>query len=472
VAQNPRAVTPRNPAIVLSTLLLCAAACADAPAGSAAPPPDAATSSDPFGDLDDDPSAHPSGDRAVVPELSAPPLRERPRGSLVTTCDARGLACAHRLRGIDVEASAAALTAANDALHALAALRLPRPPGDGGRGGDGRLDLYLDPSVTSADAYIEPGSSSPGWDRAPVFIVSPAVGAGCVERQQIASAIGKAVLLGTDAAIEPNALAMLGNYLGVLAIPCGIAELEAIDTAQRAPERTFTGERGSSDAASFLFPWFLEDRYGTGEPGKLTVALAAISGQRTKLGAPLIDEPDVLDALRVTQHQNGGSIADTLLDFAVARAFLGDRSDEAHMLDVAKYGALGRVRFDWSVPHASLPRTLKPLRPIEPLGATYLYVDLKGVAETAELTFVADWEAPAAFRWALVRLDAAGSELGRKELFPVLGSTHVEATVRDLRDAVALLIVGINEGQSRRDAPFDPGKLREPERSYLVTLYP
>jgi len=380
--------------------------------------------------------------------------------------------CAHRLPGVDAAAASAALAAANDALEALAALGLPRPLTDGGAGGDGRLDVYIDPSAALADAYVEPGTTSSGWDRAPVFIVSPPVGAGCVGRQAIAQAIGKAIILGKDAAIEPNALAMLGDYLGVLAAPCGIAELEAIDTAQRAPERTFTGELGVSDPASFLFPWFLDDSYGAAGPGMLGIGLATISGQRTPAGSPFVDEPDVFDALRVTQHQNGTSLADTLLGFAVARAFMGERSDEAHMLDVAKYGTLGRVRIEWSVEHASLPRTLRPLRPIEPLGATYVYVDLTGVSDTAEITFVVDWEAPVAFRWALVRLDATGSELGRKEVFPVLGGTHLEATVRDLRGAAAMLIVGINEGQSRRDEPFDPGKLREPGRSYLVTLYP
>jgi hypothetical protein len=249
-----------------------------------------------------------------------------------------------------------------------------------------------------------------------------------------------------------------------------LREMQAIDIAARTPERTFTGRLGGQGDASFLFPWFLEDNYGTQEPGKLSVALAAISGQRSR--GEMRDEPDVFDALRVTQHRNGTSSADTLLDFAVQRAFIGSRSDGTHMIDVAKYGDLGRPRIEWSVTYKSLPRRLAPLRPIEPLGMSYLMVDVTGAPSGAELTFVAEWESPVAFRWAMVKIDKNGAEIGRQEVTPVLGEIRMEKSLRELGDTAYVLVVGLNEGESTRDEPFDPGELREGARSYLLTIYP
>jgi hypothetical protein len=56
---------------------------------------------------------------------------------------------------------------------------------------------------------------------------------------------------------------------------------------------------------------------------------------------------------------------------------------------------------------------LAPLRPIEATGATYLWLDLAGVKEDAEVTFVADWESGVLFHWALVKVDKAGFEVGQ-----------------------------------------------------------
>lgn len=401
-------------------------------------------------------------------ELGYAPLAERPARARAL-CDAA--LCVHFAGAGDDAAAAALLASARDSLDALLALKLPRPVSDAGLGGDGRVDLYLDEAAPGPAAFIDPGSASAGWDRASAFVVTPPLGGGCVRPRELAGALGHALLAGQDGALEPNAAAMLSGYLATLARPCALAEAQELDVAQRAPERSFPGRRGAPGRGSFLFPWFLEDSFGSGELGKLTVSLAAISSQRTKAG-PLLDEPDLFDSLRITQLRNQTSLGQTLLDFAVARAFLGSRSDGLHLADVEQYGELARPRIEWSVTHKSLPRRLAPLRPIEALGATYLFVDLAGITPDAEITFVADWEEPVAFRWALIKLDKDGAELGRTDAVPVLGETHIEKTVRQLGDAGSLLIVGLNEGEGRRDEPFDPGRLREEGHAYLVTLYP
>jgi hypothetical protein len=415
----------------------------------------------------------PSSDLLPLPdrekEVSHAQLRERPEpGRSVCSLDRR--VCAHSF-GLEREARQIA-ELSSDVLRGLDALRLPSPRADLDVGGSPALDVYLDEDVPRPATWADPASSAgAATDSFTAFVTTPPLGTGCRDHHALAAAIAGASLLGYDGSTDVSVLTMLSEHLASLVAPCHDWELEGIDEAQRSPERTFAGRLGEAGPAAFLFPRFLEDRYGTSEPGKLTTALIAISGQRTPRGA-LVDEPDMFDALRVTQRRNRTSVADTLLEFAVARAFVGSRSDELHLSDVARFGDLGRVRFEWSVDHATFPRRLAPMRPIEPLGATYILVTFDSILPGAELTFSAEWEQPAVFRWALVKLAADGSELGRFEVTPQLGEFQVQRTVRELAGARYMLVVGVHEGETRRDEPFDPGQLRPMPRSYAVTLYP
>jgi hypothetical protein len=72
----------------------------------------------------------------------------------------------------------------------------------------------------------------------------------------------------------------------------------------------------------------------------------------------------------------------------------------------------------------------------------------------------------------MVKIDKNGAEIGRQEVTPVLGETRMEKSLRELGETAYVLIVGLNEGESTRDEPFDPGELREGARSYLLTIYP
>lgn len=413
------------------------------------------------------------GDEETVraPEVTLADLAERPAGRFTRRCSTVAEVCVHTPEGLPEAAAVEALAVAERALDGLEALKLPVPSPDTPRGGDGRLDIYLSGDERTT-AHGDPGSAGIGFDSATAFIVAPARAlVGCTDAQRIAEAVARAALLGLDAALEPSALGMLAGHAATIIEPCTPAEQADVSAALSSPERTFLGSYGEPAPASFLFPKFLEDKYGTGEPGKLTFALAGIAAQRSGAG-PLVDEPDAFDALRLTQQRNGTSIADTLLELMVARAFVGSRSDETQMIDVAKYGDFGRVRFEWAVPYKSLPRRLAQTRPVEPLGATYLWLDLDGAKEGAELTLIAEWEEPVAFRWAIVKVDAQGSPMATFDVVPVLGQTKIEKTVRDLAGARGLVIVGLNEGEGRRDEPFDPGHRREAPHGWVVSLYP
>jgi hypothetical protein len=296
--------------------------------------------------------------------------------------------------------------------------------------------------------------------------------AGCAAASDIAYALGHAIAVRLDAGASEGELAMAASYLATLAGPCPAAELAAIDAIQRAPERALSrGALGPRDG-SLLLPWFLDDAYGVGAPGGIMLGLLAISWQRTPAGASHYrNEPDAFDALRGSLRARGGGLDAALLDFAVARAFLGTRSDGAHLADAARLGDFGRVRFEWSIPAATLPRRVAPLRPIEPTGATYLWLDLldEGPASPSELTFVADWELGALFRWALVKVGRDGAEVGRVEVAGVFGETRAQRTVVGLEGLAGLLIVGVNAGSVDRSRPFDPDDDFMP-RSHTVWL--
>jgi hypothetical protein len=85
---------------------------------------------------------------------------------------------------------------------------------------------------------------------------------------------------------------------------------------------------------------------------------------------------------------------------------------------------------------------------------------------------VADWELDVLFRWALVKVDRDGREVGRVTVAGVFGNTHAEQTVVGLDNLAGVLAVGVNAGSMDRSRPFDPDEGPFMPRSYTVTLYP
>jgi hypothetical protein len=314
------------------------------------------------------------------------------------------------------------------------------------------------------------------FDRSSAFIVLPPpdIWDICEARVRTARAVAEASLMRLDAGAEAGVVRMAASYIASLTGPCSSIEIPAMDELQRSPERAITETLTASPLdGAFLFPWYLDEAYGTGRPAAVITGLFAVAAQRTPPGAWVFhNEPDVFDALRRVVRDRGSTLDDLLLDFTVARGFVGSRSDEGHLTDVVRFGDAGRVRFEWAVPFVSLPRRLAPLRPIEPTGATYIWLDLDGAPAGAGLTFVADWELDVLFRWALVKVDRSGREVARITVPGIFGSTHAEQTVVGIDNLAGLLIVGVNTGSMDRSRPFDPDEAPFMPRSYTVTLYP
>lgn len=458
----------RSLASILPALVGLASACGEAPDGAP-------------GVRDPGPAAS-----SVAPEVAPPPpdegvpargptriLPPRPPSSPRAACSARRPVCVHGGGSIPEAAARAALAAAERALDGLFALRLPTPRPDFASGGGPELDVYLDPAAPRAQAFVDLDHVDATWDLAAAYVVAPPPdGSGCTDDAAIAAAVAEAALLGLDAGVESMMRDAASGHLASLVAPCPLAEAKAVDDLQRAPESGLHLDEASGGGRLFL-AW-LEQRYGSGRPGELTAALVAAAPQRTPAASAWFrNEPDVIDVLQGNARAGGSPpVAELLRDFSVARAFVGSRSDDAHLDDVARFGELGRVRFEWSIPWATLPRRVAPARAVLPTGASYVWLDLAGAPAGATLTMVAAWEAPVAFRWAVVKVGRDGDEVGRHEPPTQLGATTVQQSVVALDGLAGLVVVGVNDGSSSAIDHHDPDDGPFLGRSYTLTLHP
>jgi hypothetical protein len=364
-----------------------------------------------------------------------------------------------------------ALASAETALGRLQALRMPAPLSDGGAGGTLALDLYL---VAGSGAAAFPDLPAPGpFARGSAFaIVGVGPGPACGLASDVARAVAQASLLGLDHAIHDGILAMQSTYLASLVSPCEPLELAAIDAAQRRPERAITDAPRDLPSGAMLFPWLLDVDYGRGAPASVMNALLAIAVDPRPDRPSLSDnEPDLFDALREVLPVRGHQLGDLLSAHAVARAFVGSRSDEAHLPQSSWLGDMGRVRFEWSIDHRSLPRRVAPRRPLDPTGSAYVWLDLSEGAR-AGVRVIADWETQHVFEWSFVKIDAEGRTIAAQRAGGIYGSDHADVTLSDLGEAAGLLIVATHVGSDDRSRPFDPDRGPPEPASFELTLHP
>jgi hypothetical protein len=400
-----------------------------------------------------------------LPTGSAVIVGERPAATQSAFCSPKRPVCA---QGSDGAAALRALAALEDAYEKLVfGLGLPPPRADEGRGGTDALDAYVTapgtPFAADSDAPAHGLFSSTSafcrlpLDEPPLLLRSAVL---CV---------GEAIAVGLDASEAPFTRRAFATSLWWLVGTPTVLDLEAIDAVQRTPELAIgAGDVDTRSEGAALFFSYLEQALGAGEPGELSASLLSAAASPYPRGPSYDNEPDTFDVLR---HTVDGRFAFARLmsDFAVSRAFLGDREDGQHLPLLAWAGSFGRARFDWVIPFSSLPRRVSIHPAIDSTGSVLVWLDLDKVPERAALGFQAEWEAPVSFHWQLVRVGEHGEELGRIPVVFEDRSTLVEATVGHLAGTRAVLAVGTNLETVALDHPFDPDV--RPFEPHGLTVY-
>ena len=416
------------------------------------------------------------GEPAPDPDLPPGPLlpvrNERPDSSVgLTSCSTARPVCVQGVQGfggiqdLTQDQVNGARVALEDAYRDLVdVLGLPAPLLDAGAETSANLDLYLIGGSRAAlrverDAVADRILDS--FDSATAYCVvgneSVTVPADLARAATLC--VGEAIAWRLAPSETPFVRRAYAAHLWHLVGAPGARDFEVIDELQSNPQRAVVdSELNSAAEASSLFLDYLSYRVESSSGYRLPTALLSLSASSTDAGAwRWNNEPDVFDVLRASFEEVG--VPKLLLDFAVARAFLGDRDDGTQMPPLRWSGSFGRVRFDWHVPWTSLPRHVACVHPIEPTGSVYLWLDLDDLPdderETARLGFQATWEAPGSFAWSLVKVDAKGSMMGRIDLPYLERGSEIETSLATLRGAAAVIVVGTNLG-GLNEHPFDP----------------
>jgi hypothetical protein len=401
--------------------------------------------------VETDPRLPTGAARAFVPR---PPASER-------ACSVGEPLCVHAERGISPAVLLDALASFEHAYRTLTrGLELPPPLPDHDAGGGPELDLYLarpdraTPGFERVHAFPDAPREG-GFDRAAAFCTALADEPALLARAA-ALCVGEAIALRLDPAETPDFRRAFATELSWLVAPPTSLDFEAVSEVQARPSRAVAArDLTAASEGRALFLEYLEDKLGTGAPGELSTALVAASAQTTSPDAlTWHNEPDWFDVLRHTNGDTEAKTATLLGDFAVTRAFLGEREDGRHLPSLAWSGHFGAAAFDWTIPFKTLPRRVR-LTPVEPTGAALVWLDLSGAPPNITLALRAEWEPPAEFQWVLVTVGTQG-ELTRLEVPFQERETLAEARLVNIHDARAVLVAGTHLERVDADHPFDP----------------
>lgn len=416
----------------------------------------------------------------IIPSEGAPKIAVRQRPSLPAShpwaCSDRVPVCVHAASD---ETAGDILPALHDledaALRLHHAMRWPAPLGDGHLGGTAGFDVYLQ---SEGEPYYEvvPDDANV-WaevDRTSAFaLVQPGLPNGCLRAHVLAEAYARAGLHAVDTAADEGSANGTAAFVASQMVQCPIAWLDAVDDTQGSPNLAITNTSLHGGRGGMLFPWFLQDTRAVLGTIDFLHAVWAMSGQRTKSSEPRwLDDPNFLRVLARLQDGRTASIDGLLLEYAIARAFVGERDDGLHLPDTAYLGTAGRVRFEWSLPWSETPRSVGNLRPIEPTGSAYIWIDLADAPKNAGLMVQARWEIPTQFRLSFLRIGTDGSPLTRVDPPTLQRVPEMQVTLDNLSGAAGLLIVLCNTGPVPKDFAFDPHSTPYMPSGYIVSLFP
>lgn len=428
-----------------------------------------------------EPTAHAE---TVEAPLSGPPLVYAPKPVFeaeTKACSMRVSVCVHAPASTPGARVLEILASAERTLETLTgALGLPAPDPDPETR---TYDIYL-VDGDEASTHLGARDVRSAFDRASAFTTLGAgIPSGCVLDGTMARELGRASLFRVAPATDEATALAQTTYLAELTVPCASranpAMLDAIRIFQANPERAVT-DRHVGDTpplpatwsdpltyenrrfaeGAFLF-WSYVDRRFSRSPFGIVRALWALGPTTTPLGsARWNDEPDAFDILRTTFKDvlfTGSKLADLLLDAAVDRARLGPGGDD-----------VTPATFDWDVPWPSSPRRFAPRAPVEPTGSSYVSIRRDGAPEDANLRVEITWEEHALFRWALVKIDENGAEIGRVVIPTTERATSAQLTLTNFGKAKRVLLVGVNVGDPAY--AFDPNDEVWEPHGWLATL--
>lgn len=382
--------------------------------------------------------------------------RERPK-SLGSACSARYPVCVQRAAGVSAAQAVRALAALELGYERVVlVLHTPAPLSDDAHGGSDALDWYLEAGAGELES--EPDAVRFGaLDRAAAFCVSGASDDDLLAERDATLCLGEAIAKRLDPGETPGVQRAFATELWWLTGRVSTLDVQLVDDAQAHPELALAGRTAQPQGAAPLLLDFLEQARSSQGIAELSASLLGAAASGTRAGSlDWNNEPDVFDVLRHTLDEDSAKVATLFGDYAVARAFLGDRDDGSHPPFGEWAGAFGRARYDWTIKFSSLPRRVRAARPIEPTGIELIWVDLDEVPIGVSLGFESEWEAPVAFKWRLISLDESGREMARVDVpFQERGRSS-EGRVVNLTGVRAVLAIGINLGGVDLAHPFDP----------------
>ena len=380
---------------------------------------------------------------------------ERPH-STDAACSARRPVCVHPASGVSAAHALGALQALELAYErVVGALSLPEPLTDDGHGGSDALDWYL--TADASELAIESDALRLGpLDRGAAFCLGGSHEDAVLRERDATLCVGEAIARRFDPGETPAVQRAFATELWWLSGRISALDVQLVDDAQAHPELAVAA-RGSTGGAAALFFDLLESSRSSQSLGGLSASLLSGAASSTRGGAlAWNDEPDVFDVLRHSLDEETSQMASLLGEYAISRAFLGDRDDGSHPPFGEWAGAFGRARFDWVIKFSSLPRRVRAARPIDPTGIELIWVDLDEVPLGVSLGFESEWEAPVAFKWYLVSLDEHGQEMARVDVPFQERARTTQGRVVKLLGVHAVLAIGVNMGGVDLAHPFDP----------------
>jgi hypothetical protein len=380
----------------------------------------------------------------------------------VRSCDARAPVCVHAPSTIPVELVARARVAVADAWNmTVETMRIPRPLLDGARGGDPRLDVYLASSLPDGIAIgRDPIDRIVDRDAASGFVfLDEAIvrRGGCTLAFTAARAIVRASALGVDVAETENMVDGLARRFADVAAPCPTLVDPTIAAVQSKPWQSL----GASPVGYQLLARTLDRQFGQG----LGAIVPAVLSMATNHRGVIV--PDADDELGPVHFHNATTVLDVL---SLTLVDAGTTLEEV-FLELASARALNPIppAYEWVVRASSLPRRFAIRRAIEPMGMTFVKIDLDVPPKSDGIELDVAWDSGAKFVWKVLKVDAAGKKFGEVPVPPLETTRKITIDVRRLEGARSLVLCGVNVGDPIR--PFHPDEPLSPGHAYELGIY-